>query len=94
LQYPSDCTNRQIEISSLSILEESIFVDSKNTLPSLNNSSNSNSSNFHLKKRLYCNHDEALTWTPHDDAKHPLGSFECESKSKRRTAFYIGNENQ
>jgi hypothetical protein len=81
-------------MSSLSILEESIFVDgsySKNTRSSLNNSSNSNSSNFHLKKRLYCNHEEALTWTPHDDAEHPLGSFECESKSKRRTAFFIGN---
>jgi hypothetical protein len=84
-------------MSSLPTLEESIFVYGlyfKNTLPSLNNSSDSSSSNSHLRKRLYCNHEEALTWTPHDDAKHPLGFFECESKSKRRTAFYIGDYNQ
>jgi hypothetical protein len=80
----------------LSILEKFIFVDalySKNTWTSHNDSSNSNSSNFHLKKRHYCNHGEALTWTPHDDAKHPMGSFECKSKNNKRTAFCIGNEN-
>jgi len=46
-----------------------------------------------LKKREYCNNGDVLTWNLHDDAKHPLGSFECKSEGKKRRVFCIGNQN-
>ncbi len=74
----------------------------KSTNNSINNNNNNNHSNHnnnisskaHLKKRDYCDDGEVLTWNlhHHEDAKHPLGSFECKSEDKKRTVFCIGNK--
>jgi hypothetical protein len=73
----------------------------KATNNSINNNNNNNhnnniSSKAHLKKRDYCDDGEVLTWNLHhrEDAKHPLGAFECKSEDKKRTAFCIGNEKE
>ncbi len=67
-----------------------------NSINNNNNHNNNNSSKAHLKKRDYCDSGEVLTWNLHhrEDAKHPLGAFECKSEDKKRTAFCIGNEKE
>jgi hypothetical protein len=97
-QFDICCLRQSKSIKKIfsSISGESFFVDgvfTNQAWSSHHTQSNFNLSNIQPKKREYCNNGDALTWNPHDDAKHPLGSFECKSAEKKRRVFCIGNQN-
>jgi hypothetical protein len=54
---------------------------------------NPNPSGISMKQRSYCDYGDVLTWTLHEDAEHPLGSFECKDRDKKRIAICIGKNN-